>query len=72
METSLDAVTHVLGFENHLSDCLDPFLSAWDRVGGQDDGLLIGPKTEVSFTDRFTGNGISQIYNTMRKIGILK
>lgn len=59
METGLNAVTHVLGFENHLPNCLDPFLSAWDRVSGQDDRFLIGPKAEVPFTDGFARNSIS-------------
>jgi hypothetical protein len=59
IKTGLDTVTHVLGFENDLPDCLDPFFTAWDRVRGENDCFLIGPDTEVSFTKLFTGDGIS-------------
>jgi len=31
----LDTVTHILGFEDHLANRFDPFLSARYRVGGK-------------------------------------
>ena len=69
--TYFDTIAHILSFEYHLSNSLDPFLLTWNRIRVEKNSLLIGAYAKLFLPHRIASDGISQVHNAVREIWIL-
>ena len=57
--SDLDTFSHILSFENNLSNGFDPFITAGSRVGRQRQRLLVGSQFKDPVIDRIARYRIS-------------
>lgn len=67
----LNAIAHVLCFEDDLPYSLHPLFSARNGICIQENGLLVCSYTKFFLANRLAGNSITQIHYSVRKVRIL-